>query len=174
MKYKAYTDGSYFDSVWGSAVVILDEMNNPVVYLTDSGIDTEGIRNIKSELTAAMKAIGFVRRFLNDGDTELVIYHDLEGIQKWADKQWGANKKSTQKYQCFVEEARKDIKVSFIKVKAHSGIEFNEKVDKLAKNAVEFFHNRTNKETIKKTIEREATASVSAGYNLQINGQIAF
>lgn len=49
---------------------------------------------------------------------------------------WKTNTELTQKYADFVKQALKTIDIEFVKVKSHSGIEFNEEVDKLAKMAV--------------------------------------
>ena len=49
---------------------------------------------------------------------------------------WKANNVLTQKYAEFMQRKRKQIHISFQKVKAHSGDYYNEQVDKLAKAAL--------------------------------------
>ena len=57
------------------------------------------------------------------------------GIECWALGSWKANKKSTQEYRDFYFSVKDKITVEFIKVQAHTGVEFNELADKLAKGA---------------------------------------
>ena len=47
-----------------------------------------------------------------------------------------SNKIGTQAYQRFIEESRKSIDISFVKVLAHSGDVYNDVADALAKKAV--------------------------------------
>ena len=54
-----------------------------------------------------------------------------------AKKAWKANLKGTKAYSDFYENIKKDIDVDFIHVMAHTGIEYNERVDKLAKEALD-------------------------------------
>jgi ribonuclease HI len=73
---------------------------------------------------------------LKNGINKVEIYHDYEGIGAWADRRWKANNPLTQGYRDFVAEARQNMEISFVKVKAHSGNKYNEIADKLAKEAL--------------------------------------
>ena len=73
---------------------------------------------------------------LEHGIDEVTIYHDYEGISKWANNEWKANHRLTQDYKSFVAEARKKMTIDFVKVKAHTGNKYNEIADKLAKKAL--------------------------------------
>lgn len=68
--------------------------------------------------------------------SKISIYYDYEGIEKWANGQWTANKAITKDYVRFIQEKSMSLQIEFIKVPAHSGVEFNEEVDKIAKNAL--------------------------------------
>ena len=66
----------------------------------------------------------------------ICIYYDYEGIEKWANHQWQANRPGTKAYQSFIDASRQKIDIRFIKVLAHSGDFYNEMADQLAKKAV--------------------------------------
>ena len=91
------------------------------------------MRNVAGEILGSERAI---REAINMGFKSIDVYYDYQGIASWADGSWKRNKKYTQRYYDFIQEAKKQINIKFIKVKAHTGVELNEKVDKLAKNAV--------------------------------------
>ena len=57
------------------------------------------------------------------------------GIEKWALGEWRANKPVSQDYVEAFKKLATKIDVEFVKVKAHSGVEFSELVDQLAKDA---------------------------------------
>jgi peptide deformylase len=90
-------------------------------------------RNIAGEIMGAKMAVDFCMR---QGIPEVEIYHDYEGVGKWADGLWKANNPMTQAYVRFIEKARTVMKITFVKVTAHSGNKYNEKADKLAKEAL--------------------------------------
>ena len=67
---------------------------------------------------------------------ELVIYHDYEGIAKWCLGEWKANKEGTKAYKAFYDAVSRQIQITFVKVKGHSGDTYNEMADQLAKQAL--------------------------------------
>jgi ribonuclease HI len=70
------------------------------------------------------------------GLPEVTIFYDYMGIQMWADGSWKRNKSGTIAYYNFIQKSRDKIKINFVKVKAHSNVALNDKVDALAKKAV--------------------------------------
>ena len=58
------------------------------------------------------------------------------GIEKWATGEWKANKCGTKMYKAYFDSIKDRLSVVFYKVKAHSGNEYNEEADRLAKNAL--------------------------------------
>lgn len=57
---------------------------------------------------------------------EIDIYYDYEGVEKWCTGAWKANKSGTISYKQFYDEIKKSVKVSFNKVKGHSGDKYND------------------------------------------------
>ncbi|WP_414848488.1 RNase H family protein [Bacillus sp. IT-79MI2] len=56
-------------------------------------------------------------------------------MEYFATKAWRAKNPQTQEYQEFMQKYIRNINIKFIKVKAHSGNEFNDLADRLAKYA---------------------------------------
>lgn len=64
------------------------------------------------------------------------MLYDYVGIEKWATGQWRTGKQVSMDYVSYYAILSVDVDVSFTKVKAHSGVEYNELADKLAKEAL--------------------------------------
>ena len=132
----AYVDGSYNIKTkeYGFGCILI-EGQKVIKELSGKG-DKEALvsmRNVAGEILGSLAAMKFA---LENGYPGVCIYYDYEGIEKWANGLWRANKIGTQNYQKLDNEYRKKINISFIKVLAHSGDFFNERADKLAKKAV--------------------------------------
>lgn len=136
--FKVYVDGSYRDGYWGAGAFIIGASGD-TRELSDSGVDTSGIRNVAGETQAVLMALRFLYKNAprpENGKVQVEIYHDYEGLQKWADGEWKANKEDTQAYVTAINKAREYFDITFVKVKAHSGNQYNECADRLALNAV--------------------------------------
>lgn len=131
----AYVDGSYEHSrrtyAYGCVLVFEDE----VVKLNGCGDSEELVtmRNVAGEILGSECAISWA---VEHGYKEITIYYDYEGIEKWATGVWKAGKPGTIAYKAFIEEKKKDIIIHFEKVAAHTGVEYNEMADQLAKAAL--------------------------------------
>ena len=131
----AYVDGSYEHSqrkyAYGCVLVFQDD----VVTLNGSGEDQDyvSMRNVAGEILGSEQAINWA---IEHGFSQVTIFYDYEGIEKWANGIWKANKPGTQRYQQFVKEKREKITISFQKVAAHTGVLYNEMADQLAKQAL--------------------------------------
>lgn len=90
-------------------------------------------RNVAGEVFGSMAAI---QKAIELGVEELKIYYDYEGIEKWANDIWKANKVGTQRYKALVQKKREEIQVCFHKVAAHTGVTYNEMADRAAKQAL--------------------------------------
>ncbi|MWK60533.1 hypothetical protein GO594_31675, partial [Pseudomonas otitidis] len=85
---------------------------------------------------AGIKAAEIAMQYCIDNQIKsLKIYHDYEGIAKWCTGEWKAKKTGTQEYKNFFDSLKGKLNVEFIKVKGHSGDEFNDLADRLAKEA---------------------------------------
>jgi ribonuclease HI len=87
-------------------------------------------RNIDGELHAAWKAMEFLAKKKRKG----VICYDYQGVESWATGEW---KTSSAVSQIYVKRTA-EIKMwaTFEKVTGHSGDKWNDKADRLAKEAI--------------------------------------
>lgn len=72
---------------------------------------------------------------LDQGIKSVTIYHDYEGIAKWCTGEWQAKKAGTRAYKDFYDQAKEKVEIHFIKVKGHSGDQYNDLADQLARKA---------------------------------------
>src|SRR5699024_4187779 len=73
---------------------------------------------------------------INHQYKKIIVYYDYLGIEKWALGEWRTNKPVSIDYAETYKKLAPKIEVEFVKVKAHSGVEFNELADQLAKDAL--------------------------------------
>ena len=131
----AYVDGSYNAKTftYGYGVVLVYKGKEYEFSGSDNENEMASMRNVAGEILGAMRAISEAKVL---GIKDLEIYYDYQGIAAWPNETWKRNKKHTIQYHDFVVNERKNMKIDFVKVKAHSGVEYNEKADKIAKKAV--------------------------------------
>ena len=132
----AYVDGSYNQKTreYGYGCVLIDGQQ-VILKVNGKGShpDYVGMRNVAGEIAGAHQAISYA---IEHQYPMICIYYDYEGIEKWANHIWKANKAGTKAYQDFIHESRQKIDIYFMKVLAHSGDLYNEMADQLAKKAV--------------------------------------
>lgn len=141
-----FVDGSYAaeEMVYGSGWVAVK--NDEVLYKKSfSGNDKRYVssRQVPGEIFACIDAINWAKEH---GFDEVIISYDYEGIEAWATKRWKAEKPISIDYVLLYDQASTGIKVTFKKVKAHSGVNFNEVADKLAKSSLLKKGIRTNRD----------------------------
>lgn len=133
---KAYVDGSYEHCLkaYGSGVVILKGDEVKERYSKKGNEESiVGMRNVAGEIEAAKMAMNYC---IDNEVSNLILYFDYEGIEKWCTGAWKANKEGTIEYKKFYDSIKENLNVEFIKVKAHSGDKYNEEADKLAKKGL--------------------------------------
>lgn len=129
---RAFIDGS-FDKrkgVVGSGGVIL--LGTEEVEFSLSSIDPNHVAywNVSGELLAALHVVDYA---LDHGYASCSLYYDYMGIEMWATGRWNTNNPLTTNYAKRMKEASKQLRIDFHKVKAHSGIAYNDRADTLAK-----------------------------------------
>lgn len=135
----AFVDGSFnaAEEKSGFGVIIIDHkgIQTPLYKAFTKQYSAEflELRNVAAELEGVKEAIKWAIAYKK---ARIIIYHDYEGIGKWADGSWEAKKTITRQYATFLREKKALIDIEFCKVPAHSGIEYNEMADKLAKNSL--------------------------------------
>lgn len=131
----AYVDGSFSSGkIFGCGCTILKD-GEVIAEISKAYEDEElaTMRNVAGEIKASELAMQYA---LDNGYTSLSIYHDYQGIASWCLGEWKTNKAGTIAYKQFYDDIKDKLKVHFIKVKGHSGDEYNEMADRLAKKAL--------------------------------------
>lgn len=129
--YDVYTDGSFVNGQYAWAYAFVKEGK---VHYEDADVgknpEAATMRNVAGEIAAALYAV----RKASQLGVKIRILHDYAGIAHWAMGEWKAKNEFTQAYAKMMNQYKGIY--SFEKVKAHSGNEFNDYVDKKAKNAL--------------------------------------
>ena len=137
----AFVDGSYNGNYNGKAVYGyggIVHINGEEVYVSGNGCEEEYVvsRQIPGEVFGSLTAI---EKAIELGAEHIVVFYDYNGIGHWAtttEKRWKAEKPIAKAYVKRFDELNKKIKVNFYHVKAHTDIEGNELVDRMAKKEV--------------------------------------
>lgn len=146
---KIYVDGSYKPSVNPDVAGWAFSAYNEYGALLHSSyglVKNPVSRQIDGELQATLEALKWVQsnkeKYLPKGG-KVVIFHDYEGIGRWARNEWKTNTDLTKRYKQSVNELMLDlisgepsIEVLFSWVKGHSNNAGNDLVDRLAGQAV--------------------------------------
>ena len=132
----AYVDGSYnvVSKKFGYGGILM-RRDGTFETVQGSGTDPSlaSMRNVAGEIHGSMAAISAAAK---QGVKSITIFYDYMGIEMWADDKWKANKEGTIEYKAFIADMRNSMQIRFQKVAAHTGVRFNELVDKLAKGSV--------------------------------------
>lgn len=131
----AFVDGSFNKAThtYGYGGFLVTDNEKYVLQGADNDAEMATMRNVAGEIKGAEAA---VKKAIELGIKELVIYYDYMGIEMWATGVWKRNKAGTIAYHEYIMSVKDKIKLTFVKVKGHSGVEGNEEADKLAKQAV--------------------------------------
>jgi ribonuclease HI len=127
--WQMYVDGSYINGATGFGAVIL---NDGAVVAELAGAvaadEVNGTRQVAGELRAVEEGLRWCRQHQV---TEVEIFYDYYGVEKWATEAWKANQPLTQSYARAVRES--GVRTRWRKVAAHTGDRWNERADQLAK-----------------------------------------
>jgi ribonuclease HI len=125
--YQLYVDGSYINGQVGFGAVLL---NDGVEVQRFSGRVLEDLqsRQVGGELMATMTALTWCGQ---NSISPVEVLYDYEGIEKWARGLWKANLPLTQRYALYMKAC--PVKVKWHKVRSHTGVEWNEIADELAR-----------------------------------------
>ena len=128
----AYVDGSFSmeTKTFSYGVVFFTTEAKEVFSGKDNSQDLAEMRNVAGELCGAMAAM---KTSLSKGKKTLYLHYDYMGIEESAKGNWKTNKAGTKAYKEYYDSIKDQLKVVFIKVLAHSGVEYNEEADRLAK-----------------------------------------
>lgn len=131
----AYVDGSFDINNWSYSygVVFITIEGKETYSGRENNKDLAEMRNVSGEIKGAMVAMELA---IEKGKDNLYLHFDYTGIEQWAMANWKTNKDGTKAYKDFYDSIKDKLNVIFIKVKAHSGIKYNEEADKLAKEAI--------------------------------------
>lgn len=134
-QYKLYTDGTS-DGYENIAYAFIVLKGNEIIYEQASRFYAESEEERNShQVISEIKAVEYGLEWCsNNGIKELLLYYDFENLQKWVCGEYKAEKHFTRSYVSFVRNC--GIKISWHKVKSHSGDLLNEKTDKLAAKAL--------------------------------------
>lgn len=131
----AYVDGSYDPATHRFSCGAVLFFQGEELHISKSYSDERfaDMRNVAGEIMGACEVL---RHCLKQGIKAVEIHHDYEGVARWAKGEWKANKEGTKAYVNFCKSAEKQLKISFVKVKGHSGDRYNDAADRLAKEAL--------------------------------------
>lgn len=135
-KLSVYVDGSYSKSQKRSGYGCVFVENEKIIHKISKEVKVEeDLWNVSAEIEGVL---GAVEWSIQNGYKNLTIYHDYIGLSHWMDGTWKAKKNTTRQYVDKMNKLSANIKLKFIKVKAHSNDLLNDLADELAKQAISY------------------------------------
>lgn len=135
-----YVDGSFKDEAGNYSYGLVCVKDNKVIHLENGlGNNKEAIsmRQIGGELLGALKALAYTR---DNGYNKVVIFFDYKGVCLHGLGYWKRDTKFSEQYYEWVQNFMKKnpgIEIIFCKSDAHTGDDFNEIADGMAKMAID-------------------------------------
>lgn len=131
----AYVDGSYHVGTKEFSCGAVLFLNGEELHFSQkfSNPQLAEMRNVAGEIKGSETILTYC---IEHQVPAVTIYHDYEGVAKWATGEWKANKAGTKAYRDFCAKAAEQIRFNFVKVKGHSGDQYNDLADRLAKDAL--------------------------------------
>lgn len=130
----AYVDGSYHAGTgeYGCGVVFFFEGEQTEISRKGQDPELASMRNVAGEIMGSQLAM---QEAVRRGAKKLTIVHDYQGIASWCLGEWKTNKEGTIAYKKYYDSLADRLAISFQKVKGHSGDEWNDRADELARAA---------------------------------------
>lgn len=131
----AYVDGSYHVRTREFSCGAVLFLNGEELHFSRKFNDPQlaEMRNVAGEIKGSELILTYC---IEHNVPEVTVYHDYEGVAKWATGEWKANKDGTKAYRDFCIRAAEKLRFRFVKVKGHSGDKYNDLADRLAKDAL--------------------------------------
>ena len=133
----AYIDGSYnYDTNrYGCGGILVVNGKEYIIRKSGNEKDAIKLKNVVGEIFGAITIMKAARKLKLK---RIKLYFDFNGIEDIALGKVKPKQKNRflLSYRDFFMEVNKYIKIDFCKVKSHSGIELNNRADRLAKQAV--------------------------------------
>lgn len=135
-----YTDGSYVkdnpNTVSGGILVLVDgePCYASTVRLTDK--ELASTRNAGGEVVAALRAFSLLSALMDGVDPSqaaIRVFYDYVGVYNFYSGKWRANNPFMKQYQIESRKLLERLNVKFFWVKSHSGNQYNNAVDWLAR-----------------------------------------
>lgn len=133
----AYVDGSYDNESkrfsYGCIIFHKNEKKTLSNAYSDPVAGT--MHNVAGEIMGALTAMKWC---VTNNVQNLHLYYDYAGIEKWCTGEWQTKSPHTKKYKEIYDRyvTKHALKVTFHKVKGHSGDKYNNEADRLARQAL--------------------------------------
>lgn len=143
--FKVYTDGSFDRTTGRCTSAYIVTMKNEVMFCGKLNIVTPAYKeswNVSAELMAVLAAVNTIGSlFGKEEQMSVTILHDYVGVANYVSgpKPWVARKRIPILYTQGINEFKSsypNVSLKFQKVKAHSGVVFNEMADTLANEKI--------------------------------------
>lgn len=148
---KIYTDGSFINGKCGFGAVILND--GGIIHEIFGSVTEESMlahRQVAGEIAAVFESLEWC---IKNNINKVQIFYDYEGVASWAAGKWKTNTELTSRYANYFKKC--PVSVSWIKVKAHSGDQWNDYVDKLAKTGAQGKSGTTTNVKVKTDVGHE-------------------
>jgi len=130
--YEVDVDGSCFNDLTSYGAIV--RKDGKVIKEISGLVNTDKIKSSR-QITGEIKAVIEAVKYCNANRIEDIrLYYDYNGLKFWALGQWKANLISTKYYRDFMK--KQTIKIEWVKISSHTGVYWNEMVDKLAKSVI--------------------------------------
>lgn len=131
-----YVDGSYDrrseQAGFGAVFIVDDQVIHQASEKTEVDPDVN-LWNVTAEIAGILYAVNWA---IDHDYKDIYVHYDYAGLEKWYNEEWRAKNSVTQNYVKKMHEYSRNIRIHFYKVAAHTGVEYNELADQLAKQAV--------------------------------------